>query len=134
MADVPRASNKPNRPLSPHLQVYQPLINMVMSIFHRITGVGLYVGSLLLVVWLVSATLDRDLFERINGLLGTWFGQLVLLGFTWAYLHHLLGGVRHLIWDSGAGFDLPTVKMLSWGTLVLSVLGTASIWLLAAYV
>ena len=121
-------TDSPNRPLSPHLQIYWPRGNMIMSIVHRITGVALYAGSALLALWLISAAFSPEAFGLVNGVLGSWFGRLVLIGYTWAVLHHLLGGLRHLVWDSGAGFELKTITLMSWGTLVLSVLLTAAIW------
>lgn len=117
------------RPLSPHLQIYSPLINMVMSIVHRITGAALYFGSLLLTWWLVAAATGPEYYDYVAGLLGSWPGKIVLLGYTWALMHHLLGGLRHLIWDTGAGYDLKTVDLLSWGTLVGSLALTALIWI-----
>jgi succinate dehydrogenase / fumarate reductase cytochrome b subunit len=122
-----------DRPLSPHLQVYRPLINMMMSIMHRITGAALYGGTILLAAWLAAAAFSPDGFGLLNGLLGTWLGKLVLIGFTWAVLHHLLGGVRHLIWDMGWGFNLKMVDILSWGTLLLSLALTAIIWGVALF-
>ncbi len=126
-------TDTPNRPLSPHLQIYWPRGNMIMSIVHRITGTALYAGSALLALWLITAAWSPDGFALVNGVLASWFGQLVLVGFTWAVLHHLIGGIRHLIWDSGAGFELPTVNLMSWGTLVLSLLLTAAVWATALY-
>ena len=116
------------RPLSPHLQIYRPLINMMMSILHRMTGAALYFGTLLLAWWLVAAAVGPDYFAYVNGLLGTLLGQLVLIGYTWALVHHMLGGLRHFIWDTGRGFDIPTVNLLSWSTIVLSIVVTAAIW------
>lgn len=116
------------RPLSPHLQVYAPLINMVMSILHRITGVALYSGSVLLAWWLVAAASGPDYFSFVSGIMATWPGKLVLLGYTWALIHHALGGIRHFIWDTGHGYELSTIDLLSWGTIVLSVLLTAAVW------
>lgn len=117
------------RPLSPHLQVYRPLINMVMSILHRITGAALYFGTLLLAWWLVAAAIGPDYFEFVNGIFGSILGRIVLIGYTWALLHHLLGGIRHFIWDTGRGFDIETVNLLSWSTIVLSLTLTAAIWI-----
>ena len=119
------------RPLSPHLQVYSPLINMVMSIVHRITGAALYFGTLLLAWWLVAAATGPDYFAYVNGIMGSALGMLVLLGFSWALLHHMIGGIRHLIWDTGHGFDLKSVDMLSWGTIILSLALTALLWIWA---
>jgi succinate dehydrogenase / fumarate reductase, cytochrome b subunit len=118
------------RPLSPHLQIYSPLINMVMSILHRITGAALYVGTLLLAWWLVAAASGPEYFAYVNGILGSPLGLVVLLGYSWALLHHMIGGIRHLIWDTGRGFDLASVDRLSWGTIVLSLALTAVLWIL----
>lgn len=125
----PRAA-KP-RPLSPHLQIYRQSISMVMSIVHRITGAALYVGTMLLAWWLVAAAIGPGYFAFVNGLLGSPLGLLVLAGYTWALMHHMIGGIRHLIWDTGRGFDLGTVSLMSWGTLFLSLFLTAGIWLWA---
>ena len=118
----------PERPLSPHLQVYRPLINMVMSIVHRLTGVALYVGALGLTWWLFAAAHGPDYYSYVASWFETLPGQIILFGYTWALMHHMLGGIRHFIWDFGVGYDLKTVDLLSWGTLVLSVLATALIW------
>ncbi len=117
-----------NRPLSPHLQVYRPLINMVMSILHRITGAALYLGSALLAWWLVAAAVGPDYFNWVNGLFGSFLGQVVLFGYTWALFHHMMGGIRHFIWDTGAGFDIASVKTLSAMSAVVSVAATLIVW------
>jgi succinate dehydrogenase / fumarate reductase cytochrome b subunit len=129
MAGVSTERRARERPLSPHLQIYRPQINMVMSILHRITGAALYVGSLLLAWWLLAAATSPDYFAYVNGLFATWPGIVVLVGYSWALIHHLLGGVRHFIWDTGSGLDIASVDLLSWGTIVLSVLLTAALWL-----
>lgn len=118
------------RPLSPHLQIYSPLINMVMSILHRITGAALYFGSLLLAWWLIAAASGPQYFEYVNSIFGSVLGRLVLLGYTWALINHALGGIRHFIWDTGKGYDLKTVDLLSWGSAALGVVLTLAIWLL----
>lgn len=119
----------PNRPLSPHLQIYSPLINMVMSIIHRLTGMALYAGTLLLAWWLIAAATGAGEFDAVSGLFGSWPGKLVLVGYTWAFLHHMLGGLRHFLWDTGHGYDLKTIDQLSWGSIILSLALTAAIWL-----
>ena len=126
-ADTGRNTQRP-RPLSPHLQIYSPLINMTMSILHRITGGALYFGTVILAVWLFSASLGRAAFDPINTFLGSPIGLIILLGFTWALIHHALGGIRHFVWDTGHGFDLPTVNAMSWSTIVGSIIITAAIW------
>ena len=120
------------RPLSPHLQIYSPLINMVMSIVHRMTGVALYFGTLLLAWWLIAAATSPQYFDYVSSWFATWPGKIVMLGYTWALLHHMLGGIRHFIWDLGKGYDLQTIDLLSWGSLVLSLALTAVIWVTVA--
>jgi succinate dehydrogenase / fumarate reductase, cytochrome b subunit len=128
MADAPRTAP---RPLSPHIQIYRPLINMVMSIFHRITGAALYFGTLLLAWWLVAAASGPQYFDFVRGLFLHPIGQLILFGYTWVLFHHMLGGVRHLVWDTGRGYDLASIDRMSWLTLVGSVSLTLAIWALA---
>jgi succinate dehydrogenase / fumarate reductase cytochrome b subunit len=125
-----QASAGKQRPLSPHLQIYSPLINMVMSILHRITGAALYVGTLLLAWWLIAAATGPEEFATVRSVLGSPLGLLVLLGYTWALLHHMIGGIRHLIWDTGRGFDIDTVNKLSWGTISLSLVSTVVVWII----
>jgi succinate dehydrogenase / fumarate reductase, cytochrome b subunit len=119
---------RPNRPLSPHLQIYSPLINMVMSIVHRLTGAALYFGTLLLAWWLIAAAVGPDYFNYVESWFATWFGKLVLIGYTWALLHHMLGGLRHFLWDTGRGYDLAMIDKLSWGSIALSLAATVLIW------
>lgn len=123
-----RSRGKEARPVSPHLRIYSMQINMLMSIVHRITGAGLYFGTLILVWWLVAAATGPQYFSFVNGLLGTIPGQVILFGYTWALIHHGLGGVRHLIWDTGRGFGLGTVNAMCWLTLLCSLAATAAIW------
>ena len=130
MAQAERGPSIDARPLSPHLQIYSPLINMVMSIMHRITGAALYFGTLLVVGWLVAASTNAGNYVAFMGLLTHPIGQLVMIGYTWALIHHALGGIRHLIWDTGRGFDLGTVNVLSWFTIIGSLLITGGIWVL----
>ena len=118
-----------SRPLSPHLQIYRPMLSMMMSITHRITGAALYFGTLLLVWWLVAAASSDADFNLAQGFFSHWFGVLVLIGFSWALIHHALGGVRHLIWDTGRGFDLATVEWLVRANLIGSVGLTIVLWL-----
>jgi succinate dehydrogenase / fumarate reductase, cytochrome b subunit len=116
------------RPLSPHLSIYRPLINMVMSILHRITGAALYFGTLLLAAWLISAAMGETQFEFVNSLFAHPIGMLVLFGYTWALVHHMLGGMRHLVWDTGRGFQIWQVNTLSWLTIICSVALTLALW------
>lgn len=121
------------RPLSPHLQIYKPLITMMMSIVHRVTGAALYFGTLLLAWWLIAAAMGPGYYKFVNGLLGSPLGLVILFGFTWALLHHMLGGIRHLIWDTGRALDLASADRLAWGSLIASVVLTLAFWILALH-
>ena len=120
-----------NRPLSPHLQIYKPIFTMVMSIVHRITGVALYFGTLLLVWWLMAAATGPAYFDYVNGFFASWFGRLVLFGYTWALLHHMLGGLRHFLWDMGKGFSEGSRNGLAKLSLAGSIFLTILVWVIA---
>ncbi len=125
------ANNKPvARPLSPHLQIYTPMLTMMMSIMHRITGIALYFGIVLLVWWLTAAASSDSYFDMVQGFFFHWFGRLVLFGFTWALLHHALGGLRHFMWDTGRGFDLKVVEWLARANLVGGLVLTVLLWVI----
>ena len=127
MADV-----KPgNRPMSPHLQIYRPQLTSILSIVHRMTGVGLMLGAVLVVWWLLAAATGADYFATVDGLLTSWIGYLVLLGSTWALAYHLLNGIRHLFWDMGYGFEIETVERSGMAVLVGSGVLTVLLWLFA---
>ncbi len=116
------------RPLSPHLSIYARQINMVMSILHRITGAALYFGTVLLAAWLIAAAAGQSAFDLVNAVFGNPLGKLVLFGYTWALLHHMLGGIRHLVWDTGRGFQIWQVNTLSWLTIIGSLVLTLALW------
>lgn len=119
-----------NRPLSPHLQIYKPILTMVMSILHRITGAALYFGTVLLAWWLIAAAAGPDYFDFVNGIYGSFIGRLILFGFTWALVHHMLGGLRHFIWDMGAGFGREAREWLARATIIGSVALTIVLWII----
>lgn len=118
-----------SRPLSPHLTVYRWPATMLTSILHRVTGGALYFGTLLIAWWLIAAATSERYFDFVNWLYGSWIGQLVLFGYTWALMQHMLGGIRHLVWDTGAGFEKHTATRVSWVTLAGSVILTILIWI-----
>ena len=122
----------PNRPLSPHIQVYRPQITSVLSIAHRITGVALTAGTLLLTWWLVAAAYGPEQFATAQGFIGSWIGQLLLWGFTFALFYHLGNGVRHLAWDFGWGFELGQLRTSGIAVLIFACAATL-ITLIAAY-
>lgn len=129
--DQSPAAREARRPMSPHLQVYRFALTMAMSIAHRITGAGLYAGTLLLAWWLVAAATDAASFATASWFMGTIIGQLVLFGFTWALFHHMLGGLRHFVWDLGYGMDHPEREYLAQGTLIGGIVLTALVWVIA---
>jgi succinate dehydrogenase / fumarate reductase, cytochrome b subunit len=102
---------------------------MVMSIVHRITGAALYFGTLIVVWWLVAAASSQAYFDMVNAVLGSWIGRLVLFGYTWALMHHMLGGIRHLVWDTGQAMGKETSTRLAWATLAGSITLTILIWI-----
>ena len=125
------ANTTSNRPLSPHLQIYKPIPTMVASIVHRITGGALYVGTLLVVWWLVAAASGHGAYAWVAWAMGTIIGKLVLFGYTWALVHHMLGGLRHFMWDLGHGFDKHFTTKLAKATFVASICLTVLIWIVA---
>jgi succinate dehydrogenase / fumarate reductase cytochrome b subunit len=125
---------KSARPLSPHLTVYRFRPTMAMSILHRITGCALYVGTALVVWWLIAAASGPEAFSYASGFLGSILGRLILFGYSWALLHHMAGGIRHLIWDTGAGLGREESTKLAIATLVASLVGTVLLWLVVVIV
>ena len=124
MADTKTQS----RPLSPHMQIYRWPLPMMMSIVHRITGVGLYFGTLLMAWWLIAASAGPNAYANFGGFINSLFGRLILFGYTWALIHHMLGGIRHLIWDTGRGFSQAEREGLALATIAGSVALTIVIW------
>ncbi|MGD8378741.1 MAG: succinate dehydrogenase, cytochrome b556 subunit [Gammaproteobacteria bacterium] len=117
-----------NRPLSPHLQIYKPQITSVLSILHRLTGVFLSLGSILLVAWLVSVDAGPDAFASVSAFVSSWFGLILLAGWTWALFYHLCNGIRHLFWDAGLGFEITTAYASGWAVVVISLLASVIVW------
>lgn len=121
-----------NRPLSPHLQVYRPQITSMLSIVHRLTGVALAGGALLLTYWLTAAAYGPEAFAYAQAFFGSWFGRLVLFGMTFALFYHLCNGLRHLAWDAGWGFEMPALRASGMVMVASAVLLTLATWI-AAY-
>ncbi|HEY0414616.1 MAG TPA: succinate dehydrogenase, cytochrome b556 subunit [Allosphingosinicella sp.] len=119
----------PSRPLSPHLTVYKWGPHMLVSILHRVTGGALAtVGALVMVWWLYAAASGAEDYAQFAKVATSWVGIVVGIGLTWAFFQHLLSGLRHLVMDIGAGFELTTNKMWAMATLVGSVVLTALFW------
>jgi succinate dehydrogenase / fumarate reductase cytochrome b subunit len=108
------------RPLSPHLQVYKPQLTSVISISHRATGLALSVGMIVLVWWLLAAAIGPAAYADVRGFLGSWLGILLLVGWTFSLFFHLCNGIRHLVWDTGHGLDLPTTYATGWAVVAVS--------------
>lgn len=123
------ARNDP-RPLSPHLQIWRWTLPFALSITHRITGAALYFGTALLVWWLVAAAIGPGQFETAQAVFSSWIGLIVLFGFSWALMQHLLGGLRHLMWDTGRGLDLPTVHRSGWAVVAGAIGLTIVLWII----
>jgi len=123
-----RARAGASRPLSPHLQIYKPMLTMMMSIAHRVTGAALYFGMLLFAWWLIAAAAGANTYTGFETFMGSLIGRLILFGFTWALLHHLLGGIRHLIWDTLHGLEPAEREMLAAATLIGSIALTIVLW------
>ena len=109
-----------NRPLSPHLQVYRPQLTSILSILHRITGVVIWAGAVMMTYWIASATYGPEAFARAQWFLGSWFGRLVLLGLTGALFYHLANGIRHLAWDIGWGYEMDKLNISGWAVLIFT--------------
>src|SRR5581483_11203378 len=127
MAEI-EAHARTERPLSPHLQIYRATMTMTMSIAHRITGAALYFGMILLAWWLIAAASGPNAYAKFEWFISSLIGRVVLLGYTWALLHHMLGGIRHLIWDTLHGFEPAEREMLAAATLIGSIALTIVLW------
>jgi len=121
------------RPLSPHLQIYRRQLTSVTSILHRFTGIGLAVGLLYLVCWLTAAASGLEAFDKLQSFNGSIFGRLLLLGWTVAFFYHLLNGLRHLAWDAGWGFELPTAYKSGYAVFIGTAVLTIGAWLIGYY-
>ncbi|HEX3953636.1 MAG TPA: succinate dehydrogenase, cytochrome b556 subunit [Stellaceae bacterium] len=117
------------RPLSPHLQVYRWQLTSVLSIVHRLSGVALTAGTLLLVWWLVAAASGPESYVRVQHFLGSFIGRLLLFGWSLALFYHLSNGLRHLVWDTGRGFELRSVYIGGWLVVGATVVLTLIAWI-----
>ena len=116
------------RPLSPDIQIYRPQLTSVLSISHRVTGIALSIGTLLLVSWLIAAAAGPQVYSAIQRLLSSWLGLFLMFGWTFSLFFHLCNGIRHLAWDAGYGFDLRTIYASGWTVLAASTVLTMAAW------
>ena len=119
------------RPLSPHLQTYRVTLTMALSIIHRATGIALYFGTLLLAWWLIAAASGPGAYANVQAFTGSFIGRLIVFGYTWALMHHMLSGVRHLVWDLGYGFKPAEREWLTRAALIGGILLTVLLWIVA---
>ena len=125
---MPMTTNE--RPLSPHLQIYKVELPMLLSGLHRITGIALSVGSLLLIAWIESAVYSAQAFAALSRFLGSFIGQLMLFGWTFSLIYHSVTGVRHLIWDTGRLLEVEQIQSSSKFVVAVTIVLTVLAWIL----
>jgi len=113
------------------MQAYRWSLTMALSIVHRATGIALYFGTLLLAWWLIACAAGPASYANLQAFTGSWIGRLILFGYTWSLMHHLLSGVRHFVWDLGYGFKTADREWLTWAALIGGVVLTVLFWVIA---
>ena len=113
-------------PLSPHLQIYKPQLTSILSIIHRGTGIFLSLGALLLCYWLLAIAAGPDIYAKLSAHIAAWYGQLVLLAFTFSLYYHLCNGIRHLFWDAGLGLEIETTYKSGYAVIIASLFLTVT--------
>lgn len=133
MASADTTTGRRERPLSPHLSIYRPIVTMVMSIMHRVTGIMNIGGLVLVVAYLLAIASGPEGYAWGNAIYSSWLARIVLVAFTWSLIHHMFGGFRHFVWDMGKGTGEERYSM-SWATIVGSILVTTALWALIVVV
>lgn len=134
MAESLSNGAKPHpRPLSPHLQVYKPQLTSLTSILHRFSGIALSAGILYLLCWLLAVANGAESFDRLQDFNGSVIGRLLLFGWSVAFFYHLLNGIRHLAWDAGFGFELPTAYKSGYAVLIGTAILTIAAWVIGYF-
>ncbi|TPL71562.1 succinate dehydrogenase, cytochrome b556 subunit [Mesorhizobium sp. B2-3-15] len=121
------------RPLSPNIQIYRPQLTSVLSIANRITGVVLSAFAVLLVIWLSAVATGPQAFATVQSVTGSWIGQGLMISALFSFFMHLSGGIRHLFWDAGYGFQLRTIYASGWAVVITSFMLTGATWVLSIY-
>jgi succinate dehydrogenase / fumarate reductase cytochrome b subunit len=124
--------NNNDRPLSPHISIYRWPITMASSILHRATGIGMAVGYIVFVAWLFDAASGPDAYSTFLGAMDTTFGCVLLVGWSYAFFYHLSNGIRHLVWDTGRGFEKEQATASAWFVIAASIVLTAVFWWVAS--
>ena len=122
------------RPMSPNIQIYRPQLTSVLSITNRITGIALSVAAIGLVAWLIAAAAGPQAYTSVHGVISSWFGQVVLFFFTFAFFLHLCGGIRHLVWDTVHAFELRSIYLGGWTVVAASVVLTIVAWIVSLFI
>lgn len=130
MTDTARRLREP--PLSPHLQVWRWHVTMLTSILHRASGVGLYIGALIVAAWAVSLAAGPECYATFKAVLGSFPGKVLLFALTAGVFYHLANGVRHLVWDAGQGLDIKSANASAIFVIVLTAVATVAFWIAAA--
>jgi succinate dehydrogenase / fumarate reductase cytochrome b subunit len=118
------------QPLSPHIQIYRPQLTSVLSIVHRLTGLGLSIGSPLFVCWLLAIAAGPEAYAGPHRFLISLPGLVLLLGWSFCLFFHLCNGIRHLFWDAGQGFSLKAIYASGWAVVATSIVLTLLAWLI----
>jgi succinate dehydrogenase / fumarate reductase, cytochrome b subunit len=119
------------RPLSPNIQIYRPQLTSVLSIANRISGIVLSLYAILLVVWLIAAAAGPHAYSEVQVYISSWIGRVLLFGCMFSFFLHLCGGIRHLLWDAGYGFELRTIYTSGWAVVLVSSALTLLSWILS---
>lgn len=125
---MPKTSS---RPISPHLQIYRPQLTSVLSFAHRVTGLTLGLYSIALVMWLIAAAAGPRPFSAAQSFMQSLLGEILLFGGTFCLFLHLCGGIRHLLWDSGRGFELGAIYASGWAVVAVSTALTVAAWVVS---
>lgn len=128
---VPRSSVEHRGPRSPNIQIYRPQLTSVLSIANRISGTFLTIAAVGLVAWLIAAAAGPRIYAAVQGVLASSIGHILLFGATFAFFLHLCGGIRHLAWDAGYGFELRAIYASGWIVVVISIVLTLATWIAA---
>ncbi len=127
------APSERSRPQSPNIQIYRPQLTSVLSIIHRITGVVSSITAVGLVIWLIAAATGPQAYAVVQGVLTSTTGQIMLFWATFAFFLHLCGGLRHLAWDAGYGFEISAIYVSGWAAVAVSVVLTVVVWIAAVF-